>query len=184
LGLVALGLGLLQARNGAVALRLQRIDLPLRQFERRLRAVQRGLLLLQLRGVILGVLNGARDCLCQVLIPRRLLLCKHQGRLCLVHLCLVGADLGLLHSQLCIDVLNIGPCGGHLRPGLGEGGAVGAIVDAGDHISGIDMLVVGDRDRRDVARYLGGDRKLARRDVGVVGVLKMTGVIPVEVAGW
>ena len=49
-GLVALGFGLRQAGNRAVALRLQRLDLPLRQLKRRLRTVECGLVLKQLRG--------------------------------------------------------------------------------------------------------------------------------------
>ena len=88
LRLVALRFGLRQVRHGAVALRLQRLDLPLRQFERRLRTVERGLLLMQLRGILLGVLNGTRDRVREVFVARRLLLREHQRRLRLLDLCL------------------------------------------------------------------------------------------------
>ena len=57
------------------------------------------------------------------------------------------------------------------------------MVDLGDHVALVDMLVVGDRNRRDVARDLGRDRELARRDEGVVGRFEMRGLIPVEVSG-
>jgi len=81
LRLVALSSSLREARDGAGALRLQRFDLPLRQFERRLRTLNCGLLLIQLRGVFLGVLNGAGElCLRQVLIARRLPLREHHDR--------------------------------------------------------------------------------------------------------
>jgi hypothetical protein len=184
LGLVALGLGLLQARYGAIALRVQRLDLPLRQFERRLRTVECGVILMQLRGVLLGVLNRARDCVREVLVARRLLLREHQRRLRLVHLRLVGADLRLLHIELRIDISDIGSRGGHLRFGLGECRAVSAVIDAGDHLACGDVLIVGDRDGRDVARHLRCDRELTRRDIGIVGRLEMAGVVPVDVSGW
>ena len=97
LGLVALGLHLCETRDGAVALRLKRLDLPLRQFQRRVRARQCGLLLTQLRAVLLGILDGARASFRQFLISRVLLLSEHQRRLRLLDLRLVGADLRLLH---------------------------------------------------------------------------------------
>jgi hypothetical protein len=78
-------------------LRLKRLDLPLRQFQRRLRARQCGLLLTQLRAVLLGILDGARAFLRQILIARVLLLREYQRRLRQFDLRLVGADLRLLH---------------------------------------------------------------------------------------
>jgi len=156
LRLLALGFGLRQACDVTVALRSQRLDLPLRQFERRLRTVDRGLLLMQLRGVLLGILNAARElCLRQILVARRLLLCEHQRRLLLGQLCLVGGDLGLLHIRLRIDGFDVGLRGNHLRVGLVQRCAVSAIVDAGDHLAGGHMPIVGNRDRCDVARNLG-----------------------------
>jgi hypothetical protein len=65
--------------------------------------------------VPLGVLNGARESRRrQLLIALRLLLSKHQRRLRLADLCLVGADLGLLHNDLRMDVLGVGPRGGYV----------------------------------------------------------------------
>ena len=57
--LVTLGFCLREMGDRAVVLRLQRLDLPLREPEARLRALQRSLLLMQLRGILLGILNGA-----------------------------------------------------------------------------------------------------------------------------
>ena len=47
---------------------------------------------------------------------------------------------------------------------------------------GVDVLVVGDRNGRDVARHLRRDGELARGDEGVVGRFEMAGVVPVEVS--
>ena len=132
----------------------------------------------------MGVLNGPRDRVRQVLVARRLLLREHQRRLRLVHLCLVSGDLGLLHIDLRIDVRDTGVCSGHLRLRLGERRAVCAIVNARDHPAGVDMLIVGDRDSRGIARHLGGDRELARRNVGVLRILEVAGIVPVEVPDW
>jgi hypothetical protein len=71
----------------------------------------------------------------------------------------------------------------HLRFGLRQRCAVIALVDLGDHAPLVDVLVVGDGHRGDVARDLWRDRELARRDEGVVGRLEMRGLIPVEVSG-
>src|SRR4029453_6473424 len=78
LRLVALGLGLREAGNSALALSLQRLDLPSCQLEGRLRAQKCSLLLMQLRGELLGVLNRAIACVLQVLEAIRLLLCEYQ----------------------------------------------------------------------------------------------------------
>jgi hypothetical protein len=134
LRLVALGLGLREARERAVALSLERLDLPLRQLQGRLRTRKGGLLLVELRGILLFVLNGAIAGLPEVLVPRCLLLGKDQRRLRLVYLRLVGADLGLLHIELGIDVLDAGLRGCDLRLRLLECDAIVAVVDAGDHV--------------------------------------------------
>src|SRR6202011_6066139 len=74
LSLIALCFGLLQTYNSAVALSLERLDLPPRQLERCLRARKRSPLLVELRGILLCVLNGAIPRLPEVLVPRCLLL--------------------------------------------------------------------------------------------------------------
>src|SRR6516225_9980043 len=120
LRLVALRLAQAEVRGRAAALRLQRLDLPLRQREGCLRTLHCSLLLAQPRGVPLGVLNSARESRRrQLLVALGLLLCKHQRRLRLIDLCLIGMDLGLLHNQLRIDILDIGPRGGDLSLSLG-----------------------------------------------------------------
>ena len=181
--LVALRLAQAEVRDRAAALRLQRLDLPLRQREGCSRTLRCSLLLTQLRGVPLGVLNGARESRRrQLLVARRLLLSKHQRRLRLVDLCLIGMDLGLLHNDLRVDILDVGPRGGDLSLGLGKRIAVIAVVDPRDHLAGDDVLVVGDRDRRQVTGHFGGDGELTRGDEGVVRRLEMRGVVPIDIA--
>ena len=78
-------------------------------------------LLLQLRRVLLGILNGTPAVLRQFSVAARLLLCEDERslrsiNLCLI-LCLVGADLCLLNSDLRVDVLYA--CLALLHRGLG-----------------------------------------------------------------
>jgi hypothetical protein len=183
LRLIALGLGLLETRNGAAALRVERFDLPLRNRKDRLRRPEGRLLLVQLRSILLGVLRRAGTFLCQRLVTRRLLLREYEVRLRLLHLCLTGVDLRLLHRDLRIDVLDIGLRGRHLSLGLLDGDAVIALIDARDRVAGGDVLVIRHRHCRDVARHLRRHRKDARRDEGIIGRLEMPRVVPIEVPG-
>ena len=59
LRLVALSLGLREALLGGAALRLEGLDLSLRDRERRFRIPEGRLLLAQLRSILLGVLHSA-----------------------------------------------------------------------------------------------------------------------------
>jgi hypothetical protein len=136
---------------------------------------KRGLLLIQLRGSPLGVLNAAVAGLRQMLVARRLLLGEHQRRLHSLHLCLVSIDLRLLHADLRIDILDIGLGAGHLRLRLGERDAIVAFVEAHDHAASGDVLVVGHEHVGDIAWHLRGDGELPRRDEGVVCCLEMLG---------
>ena len=72
--LVTLGVCLPETRDCAVALRLQRLDLPLRHVDVCLRAGECRLLLLLLRRPLLRVLNGARAGSRQILVALGLLL--------------------------------------------------------------------------------------------------------------
>jgi hypothetical protein len=103
---------------------------------------------MQLRGELLGVLNGAVAGLLEVLVALRLLLREHQRRLRLIHLRLVGADLRLLHVELGVDVLDTGLRGRNLGLRLFEGNAIVAVVDAGNHLASGEMLVIGDRETK------------------------------------
>ena len=183
LGLVALGLGLREVRLGARALRLQRVDLPLSHFERRLRALDRGLLGLESLDVNRALLSRRPTLIDERLVASPGDLREFEVRLRLVHLRLTGGDLRVLRGDLRVDALDAGFRPRHLPLGLGEGVAIIALVDLSDHVAFVDMLVVGDRNRRDVARDFGRDGELARRDEGVVGRLEMRGMIPIEVSG-
>ena len=63
-------------------------------------------LLLQLRRVLLGILNGTPAVLRQCPVAARLLLCEDERCLRPINLSLVGADLCLLDSDLRVDVLH------------------------------------------------------------------------------
>ena len=86
----------------------------------------------------------------EFLIARVLLLREDQRRLRLIDLRLIGSDLRLLDLELRADVFDSGLRGRHLRLRLIERDAVIAVVDAGDHVAGGDMLVVSDRNGGDV----------------------------------
>ena len=97
------------------------------------------------------------------------------------HLRLVRADLCVLSGDLRVNVAYAGFPAAHLGLRLRERDAVWALVDLSDHGAFVDVFVVGDRNRGDVAADLGRDRELPRRDERIVGRLEMRGVIPVEV---
>ena len=182
LRLVALGLGLLDVGLRARALRLERLHLALRQLERRLRVLDRGLLGFEILDVDRALLSRRPTLVDERLVASPGDLRKLQVRLRLVHLRLAGGDLRLLHVHLRVDVAHRRLCGGDLRLGLFERDAIRAIVDADDHLAGGDMLVVGDRNRGDIARDLRRNGKLPRGDEGVVGRFEMGGVVHVEVS--
>jgi hypothetical protein len=125
--------------------------LPPRGHERSLCGFQPRLLLMKLRCPLLGVLHSACAIPRQSVVTGSLLLCESQASLRLLHLRVALGHLGLLDGGLCIDVLDAGLRGRHLRLRLLQRDAVVAIVDAGDHVAGGDMLIVGDRDGCDVA---------------------------------
>ncbi len=79
------------------------------------------------------------------------------------------------HGQLqLIGRFKIGDEGflrGHCAFGLGHGGAIVAIIDLHQQVTGMHDLVVGDSHLRDVAGHLGTDHGDIAADIGVVGVL-------------
>ena len=167
---------------GAAVLSLQHLQLPCRGDERALRRSQRGLTLALLRRVLLRRLHGAPTILREVRVTRRPVLRERQTRLLLLNLGRVLRYLCLLHADLRVDVRDACLRGIDLRLRLSECGAVVAVVDPCDHLTGLDMLVVGDRNCGDVTRDFRRDRELARRDESVVGGFEMARVVPVEVA--
>ena len=99
----------------------------------------------------------------------------------LAHLRLVRADLCVLSGDLRVNVAYAGFPAAHLGLRLRERDAVWALVDLRDDVAFVDVFVVGDRNRGDVATDLGRDRELPRRDERIVGRLEMRAVVPVEV---
>src|SRR5262249_21253084 len=105
LRLTELGPGLRKGCLGALALGLERFDLPFRQIVVFQGAVYRGLLLMQLRVELLGILNTAITGIRQSLIACGLLLGENQHGLRLIQCGLTGVDLCLLDVELRVDVL-------------------------------------------------------------------------------
>ncbi len=181
LGLVALRLRLREVRLGAFALRLEGFDLPLRDAHRGVRALQRRLRLVELRIILLRVLDGAGAFFRQLLVTRLLLLGEHQPRPRLILLRPARLDLRALHGDLRIDVADAGRGDADLGLRLFDGDAVVARVDAADRGAGQDMLVVGDRNFGHIARNLRRNGDLARGDEGVVCGFEMAAVIPGDI---
>ena len=130
--------------------------MPLRDGQSRLRTLEGRLLLKQLRAILLSVLYRACASLSELLVARRLLLRKHERRLRLRNLSLARIDLRLLHGNLRVNILNAGLRSSSLCARLSKRDPVVAIINAGDHASCGDVLVVGDRHLTDVARNLRG----------------------------
>ena len=152
-------------RLGAQALRLQRLDLPLRLIEVFQRCLHRGFLLMQLGRVLLGILNSAPAVLRQLLVARSLLLREHQRGLRPIQLCLVGADLRLLNSDLRVDVLHARLRLLHRRLGLTDGDRVVGRVDHHQQIALANVSVVHDVQLDDAPR----DLRRHRDDIGAHG---------------
>src|SRR5260370_40774187 len=113
--------------------------------QRRLRALERCMLLKQLRAILLGVLYSACAVSSERLVARRLLLRKHERRLRLLNLSLTRVDLGPLHGNLRVDILNAGLRSSYLCARLCKPDAVVAFIHPAHPASGVHVLVVGDR---------------------------------------
>ena len=146
-----------------------------------MRAIDSGLLGLEVLDVRRALLSRRPPLLDQRLVaspgdPREL-----RVRLRLSDLRLGRRNLRVLGRDLRVDIVDAGFRPRHLSLGLRERGQVIALVDLGDHVALVDVLVVGDRNGRDVARDLGRDRELARRDERVIRRFEMRGIVPVDV---
>jgi hypothetical protein len=88
-------------------------------------------------------------------------------------------DLLVLAVDLRLDIVDIAACDLDLCFRLIDGDPVIAIVNPGEKIAGLYMLVVGDRHVRDIAADLRRDGKAARRDEGIIGRFVMAGLEPI-----
>ena len=50
-----------------------------------------------------------------------------------------------------------------------DGEPIVAVIDGGDHVAGVDVGVVGDRDVGEIAGHLGGQRRVIGLHIGVIG---------------
>jgi hypothetical protein len=101
---------------------------------------------------IAAILNATKPIFRQGLIARRLLLCKHERRLRLTQLCLVGVDLGLLDSDLRVDVLDARLRLLHRRLRLADGDGVVGRVDRYQQVTLANVFVVSDMELDDAPR--------------------------------
>lgn len=129
---------------------------------------------------MLRFLKSAGAALHQSLIAVVLLLGEDEIGLGLCDLRLGFFHIRLLNPLLRLCILDIGVRRCDLRLGLLKSRLVVAIIDAGDYLAARYVLVVGDRDGRNIAGYPRGDGILTRGDEGIVGALIMRGVVPVE----
>ncbi len=182
IGLIELGLRLLQRTLGALELGLQRLDAELGPGERRLGAHHVGLLRLQVGAGLLLALHGPCPLLDQVAGTGLLLLSEVELGLGLVDLRLGLRDLLLLALDLGLDIVDIGLPDRHLCLGLVDGDLVVALIDAGEEVAGIDVLVIGHGHVGDIATDLGRDREAACCDEGVVRAFVMADVEPIREA--
>jgi hypothetical protein len=130
------------------------IEIELRVGDIGLIEIDRGLVLIDKIFLVIPRLPGNRILLDEKLIPGKVGLCLREERL-------VVRELGL---------------------GLIERDSVTAVVDAGDDGAGVDVLVVSDRNRGDVAGDFRCDGKLPRCNEGIVRRFKVLRVVPVQVA--
>src|SRR5262249_42927596 len=158
LRLTELGPGLRKGCLGTLPLSLERFDLPLRQIVVFPGTLYRGLLLVQLRRELLGILNAAITASRQNLIAYRLLLCENQHSLRLIQCRLTGVDLCLLDVELRIDVLYARLRLLHGRLSLADRDAVVDRVDDHQQVALVHELVVDDGQFDDAPGDLGRHR--------------------------
>src|SRR5215471_6797837 len=170
-GLVALGVGLRQARLSAGALRVQRVDLPLRELQVCLGGLHRRLFLSLLGAELLGALNGAVALFRQLPIARRLLLGEYERGLRLLHLRLARVDLRLLHGDLRVRVLHVGLRLLHRRLRELHGNLVVRRIDHHQQLALGDELIVDDRQLDDAA----GDLRRHRDGIDAHGAVARPG---------
>ena len=89
-------------------------------------------------------------------------------------------DLCLLAVDLRVDIDDVSLRNRDLRLRLIDGDPVVAIVNAGQQIACIDMLVIGDGHRGNIAAHFRRDRKAARSYERIVGRFKMADLQPVR----
>ena len=179
IGLIELGLRLLQGGARAFELRLEGLDPKLSRDQRGPGPGCIGLLRLQVRTRLLLTLNGAGALFDQILGALLLLLREFQLRFGLIDLRLGLIDLLALTVDLRLHVSDIGPRHLDLCLGLIDRDLVVAIVDLGEQIAGFDMLVVGDRNVGDVASDLRGHRKAARGNERIVRGFEIPDLEPI-----
>ena len=91
-------------------------------------------------------------------------------------------DLRLLAINLCRNIGDVGFRNRHLRLRLVDRDPVVPVVDAGEQITRVDVLIVGDGNRSDITADFCRDREAARGHECIVGRFIMADVEPVSEA--
>jgi hypothetical protein len=138
------------------------------------------LLRFQIRAGLLLALNGASALFDQILGTRSLFLSELQLCFGLLLLRFRLVDLFSLAVELRLDIGDVGLGHCHLGLRLIDRDPVVPIVDAGAHITCIDVLIVGHGNRGYIPADFWRDRKTAGCDKRIVGRFEMAGVQPVK----
>ena len=161
-----------EARPGAGLERLQAVDLLLRGVEGGGGLVAGGVALAQVGIRLLLALHRAGAGLQQVLVAGVFLLREGQRGLGIGEVGPRRGDLRLLLDDRRGDAQDLRPVLLDLGLGLLELDPVGAVVEARDHVAGLDRLVVADPHLRDDAGDARRHRDLVGLEIGVVGDLE------------
>ena len=161
--------GVSKLGDGLVALGRQNLELLLGGGQRRL-ALQQLRVAGAERGVgLLGALHRAGPGLHQVVVTGALLLGELEIGFRCVDLGGLLLDDRLLQLDLGIEIVYGGLGGRDIGMGLIQRGPEIAVVDAGQELAGLNRLIVGNRDFRDVAGDLGRNDGRIGLYIGVIG---------------
>jgi hypothetical protein len=118
----------------------------------------------------------------QILGTRLFLFGEFQLGFGLIELGLRLVDLLMLAVDLGLDVVNIGLSDRYLYLGLVDCDDIIAIVDPGEQVAGLDVLVVGNRHFPDITGDLRCNGEAPRGDKGVIGGFIIADAEPIDSA--
>ena len=172
----------LEGARCLLLLRLEDIDIGVGGGEAGLRVLHCGDGLVAVHLRLLQRLLAGEVALRQRLLPVELELLLGRCGLDRDELRLGLIDRGLLGHDLAADAIDGRLLGRDLVARRGDRELEVAVVDGGDHVAFVDAGVVLDRDARDVAGNLGGERGVVGAHIGVIGRLDEATDRPVAVA--
>ncbi|MNY21925.1 hypothetical protein D3C86_1555040 [compost metagenome] len=177
-GDVPLGNRLRQRRLGLLLLCADHVQLTLRGEQRGTCALAVGLRLLVVRIRLLRALDGNGGLGHEARVAQLIVAGPHGVGIGRRYPGLGLPDHGLLEARGCIEVGEQRLLGRHGALGLGECGAVIAVVNAYQQVTSPDGLVVRHRHFRDISAHLGANHGDIATDVGIVGAFHEPGGCP------